>query len=431
MAKKKSRKKTIIVLIGAAIITIIGVIFFINNGKGKAVNVTTSKVARMTITQTVSTTGKIQPETEVKISSETSGEIIFLGVKEGDTVKAGQLLVRIKPDIIETQLEQLQAAADAAKMDIEVRKTEKERVETDLKRVTELFKKQFASQQELDLNKAAFDQAISGYKQSLIRYEQALAGLKEMKRSAERTTIFAPINGVVTSLSVEKGEKVVGTAMMQGSEMMKIADLRVMNAVVDVDENDIILVKIGDTTDIEIDAIQNRVYKGCVVEIGHSAIVNSLGSQDQVTNFEVKIRLIDQEPRLRPGMSCNVDIQTDTKYNVLAVPLQAVTVRDTTINRTPDLNKASDGIQKKDEDEDKKKVKRPPSVVFLKQKDNKVKMKHVETGISDKGFIEIIKGLNDGDEVVSGSFEAVSKLLNDGDEVRIDSVKVKKIKIKL
>lgn len=430
MAKKKSKKKTIIALSILGIVLIVGSLAIFSDGKGKTISVTTSLTVRKTITQSVAAIGKIQPETEVKISSETSGEIVFLGVKEGDTVRAGQLLVRIKPDIIETQLEQVQAAADASKLDIEVRAAERDRVESELKRITDLYKKQFASQQELERIKAAYDQSVSGYKQSLSMYERALASLREMKRNAERTTITAPITGVVTSLSVEKGEKVVGTAMMQGSEMMRIADLGVMNAVVDVDENDIILVKRGDTTEIEIDAIQNRVFKGIVVEIGHSAKVNQLGTQDQVTNFEVKIRLLESDARMRPGMSCNVEIHTLTRHNVLAVPLQAVTVRDTSVNRQPDLSSGSRGIEKKDDSEEKTKVKRPPSVVFLKESNsNKVKMTQVETGISDKGFIEVTKGLSDGDEIVSGSYDAVSRQLFDGAEIKIDTVRaVKPIK---
>jgi HlyD family secretion protein len=268
---------------------------------------------------------------------------------------------------------------------------------------------------------AAYDQAVSGYKAALARYNQALASLKQIKRSAERTTITAPIDGVVTSLSVEEGENVVGTAQMQGTEMMRVSDLSVMNAVVEVDENDIVMVKNGDTARVEVDALPDNIYNGVVIEIGHSAIVSSLGTQDQVTNFEVKIRLIDEEPRLRPGMSCNVDIETKTRRDVIAVPLMAVTVRAEDFDRSPDVREGERGLRKKENKESGvSKVKRPPSVVFIKD-GNKVKKKEVKTGISDKGYIEITEGLEEGQTIVSGSYQAVSKQLHDGAEIKVDT----------
>jgi len=425
MAKKKSKKKTIII-IGFIVIAVGAIVAFIFlNNSNQAISVTTAKVAKRTISQSVSALGKIQPETEVKISSETSGEIVMLGVKEGDSVRSGRLLARIKPDIIESQLEQFKAAAEAAKMDIDISKAEKERAESDLKRVTELYKKEFASRQDFDLMKSTYDKSVSAYQASLSRHQQSLATLKQIEKTASRTTIFAPINGIVTKLNVEQGEKVVGTAQMAGTEMMMVSDLNTMNAMVDVDENDIVLVKIGDTAKIEVDAIPDKYFKGVVIEIGHSAIVNSLGTQDQVTNFKVKIRLIDKDVQFRPGMSCNVDIMTQTKANVLSVPLQSVTVRDTATSFKDIDEKAS--IQKKDESEAKQKVKRPPSVVFVRNKD-KVKMKYVKTGISDKGFIEIIEGLKENEEIVSGNYMAVSKLLKDDSKIKIDSSLTKKFK---
>lgn len=426
MAKRKSNKTTIVItsVIGIALLA---TLILLSTGKGdKPVDVMTSKVERRTITQTVSAVGSIEPETEVKISSQTSGEIIFLGVKEGDTVKMRQLLARINPDIVETQLEQVKASAEAANMEIEAGKSEKERAANDFNRAKELYEKKFISQQEFDASKSSYERALSSYKASLSRYEQAKATLRQYERSMFRTSISSPISGIVTSLSVELGEKVVGTEMMQGTEMMKVSDLTVMNAVVDVDENDIVLVKVGDTTLIEIDAIPNRVFKGKVFEIGHSALKSSLGSQDQVTNFSVKIRLIEPEPRLRPGMSCNVEIQTETRRNVLSVPLQAVTIRE----KKRDKDKDNGAPNQPMEDEEEVKIigdKGPKSVVFVKRGDV-AKMIEVETGIADRGYIEIISGLKEGDEVISGSFQAVSKLLNDGTKVSIDSLKRKPMK---
>ncbi len=424
MAKKKSKKKLIIVAL--IVLVCIAVIFIFFSSKGsKAIAVTVSKVSRRTITQTVSAVGKIQPETEVKISSETSGEIIFLSVKEGDTVKAGQMLIRIKPDIIESQLQQVMAAADATKQDIDARKAELNRTKADLQRIKELYQKKYASQEDYDKAVSAFEQAQSAYKASKSRYDQSMASYRQVKSSAERTIVYSPIDGVVTKLSVEKGEKVVGVAQMAGTELMTVSDLNVMNAEVEVDENDIVMIHKGDTAKVEIDAIPDMIYKGVVVEIGHSAIVNQLGTQDQVTNFQVKIRLIDKEPKLRPGMSCNVEIASETKNNVLAVPLQAVTLRDSVPKSAFNNSNQNIKVKKSDEDADKEKKKRPPSVVFVKN-DGACKLVPVKTGISDDGFIEITDGLKEGEEIISGNFFAVSKELFDGAKIRIDSVKRKK-----
>ncbi len=419
MARKKSKSGLIIIIF---LIVIIGAIVstFLLNKTEEVIKVTTTKVDRRTITQTVKAIGKIEPETKVAISSEVSGEIIELAFREGDTVKSGDMLIKIKPDIIETQLEQYEAAARASKMEIEVRKAELTRVESELKRNTDLYKKDFISQQDFDRVKTSYEQANSNYNASLARYEQALAGLKQIRRNAERTSIYSPIDGIVTKLDVEIGEKVVGTSQFQGTEMMVVSDLNEMNAVVEVDENDIVLVKKGDTTEIEIDAIPDVVYKGLVTEIGHSAKVNALGSQDQVTNFEVKIRLIENDDRLRPGMSCNVEIETETKYNVLAVPINAVTVRDTTLDSSPDLTETEGGPRKEEEEDELKKKDRPQSVVFIKE-NNKAMLREVEVGISDNGFIEITEGLSHGDEIISGPFRALSRQLKDKSEIKVDT----------
>jgi len=414
MAKRKNNKKGIIIGITIAILAIAGILLVIFGRGEQAIAVTVEEVSKRTITQTVSAVGKIQPETEVKISSQTSGEVIFLGVKEGESVKARQLLARINPDIVETQLEQVKASVEAAKIDIDARVSEKERATNDFYRAKELFEKKYISKQEFDNSKAAYDLAMSSYRAAMARYEQAKATLRQYERSLARTSIYSPIDGVVTSLSVELGEKVVGTEMMMGTEMMRIADLNVMNAVVDVDENDIVYVKLGDTAYVELDAIPDRKFKGVVLEISHSAKVSGQGTQNEVTNFEVKIRLLERDARFRPGMSCNVEIQTETRHNVLSVPLQSVTIRDLGMNvldennngpdEKPSLNKA-----------------RPQQIVFILEGD-KAKMRKVETGISDKGYIEIISGLSLEEKVISGSYQAVSKLLTDGTKVKLDSL---------
>lgn len=414
MAKRKNNKKGIIIGITIAILAIAGILLVIFGRGEQAIAVTVEEVSKRTITQTVSAVGKIQPETEVKISSQTSGEVIFLGVKEGESVKARQLLARINPDIVETQLEQVKASVEAAKIDIDARVSEKERATNDFYRAKELFEKKYISKQEFDNSKATYDLAMSSYRAAMARYEQAKATLRQYERSLARTSIYSPIDGVVTSLSVELGEKVVGTEMMMGTEMMRIADLNVMNAVVDVDENDIVYVKLGDTAYVELDAIPDRKFKGVVLEISHSAKVSGQGTQNEVTNFEVKIRLLERDARFRPGMSCNVEIQTETRHNVLSVPLQSVTIRDLGMN-VPDENNNGP-----DEKPSLSKA-RPQQIVFILEGD-KAKMRKVETGISDKGYIEIISGLSLGEKVISGSYQAVSKLLTDGTKVKLDSL---------
>ncbi|MCX7879689.1 MAG: efflux RND transporter periplasmic adaptor subunit [Ignavibacteria bacterium] len=421
MAKRKSKKRVFLTISFLVILLLVITLIFALRAKDESIKVTTTKVERRTIVQSVSAVGRIQPEIQVKISSETSGEIIYLGVREGDTVRQGEILVRIKPDIFETQLEQFKSAAEAAKLETEVLHTEKVRAENELKRATELYKKEFVSKQDFENAKAAFERAVSSYNAGLSRYEQAVAAYRQMQRSFERTTIKAPINGIVTSLTVEKGEKVVGTAQMSGTEIMQIADLSIMNAIVEVDENDIVNVKVGDTADIEVDAIPDEIFKGVVVETGHSAVVSKFGTQDEVVNFKVKIRFLQPDFRLRPGMSCNVEIKTQRRENVLAVPLQCVTVRlDAGKQKSTDV--VSNEVEKSSNQEKQKKSS-IPSVVFLNDK-GKAKMVQVKTGISDKGYIEITEGLEEGQEVISGSFMAITKLLKDGSPIKVDTSKI-------
>lgn len=413
---KKSRKALYITLISVAILAIVLSYFLLKN-KDESIAIKTEKVELRTITQKVSAIGKIRPETEVKISSEASGEIMFLGFRDGDSVNKGQLLVRIQPDIVQSQLEQFTASADASKIAIDATKAEMDRAQADFKRISDLYAKQYASREEFDRAKSTLEQAQSRFRSSGSDYTRAFSALKQMRSQASRTTLYSPMSGTVTSLSVEAGEKVVGTAQMQGTEMMRIADLNIMNAWVDVDENDIVFVKIGDTARIRVDAMPDEELFGYVYEIGHSAKTSAAGTQEEVTNFEVRIRIIDKDKRLRPGMSCSVEISTETHPNVLSVPLQSVTVRSMQATE-PEI---SSGSIQQQEEKKKSNSKRPPSVVFLKDGD-KAKMVKVETGLSDHGFIEIKKGLKVGQEIISGSFQAINKLLQDGSIIKIDTV---------
>ncbi len=421
MAKKsKSKLKIILISIVVLVALLISYSVFFKKDDSTIV-VTTSKVERKTIVQKVSAVGSIKPETEVKISSETSGELIFLGVQEGDTVSKGQILARVKPDIIETQLKQQEAALDAAKMDIEFQKANVEQTKALFLRTKDLFAKEFASKQDFESAKANYDKAQSQYQSSLARFAQSQASLSQIKRSADRTTIISPINGIVTSLAVELGEKILGTAQFQGTEIMKVADLNVMNAIVEVDENDIVLLSKNDLTKIEIDAFKDIEFNGFVKEIGHSAIVTNTGTQDQTTNFEVKIRLTDYNKRIRPGMSCEVKVETETRENVLSVPLGAVTVR-------ADLSGGfGDNTENNKKDEKLIKKATPKPVVFVRH-NNSVELREVEVGISDNGFIEITSGLKEGEEIVSGSYAAISKELSNSSKIKVENNNDKKAK---
>lgn len=424
MPKRKSKAKTIIIIL--SIVFVIAIIaFMMLMPKGPVpLEVTTGKVERKNLTMTIQAVGNIVPEVEVKISSETSGEIEVLPVKEGQIVKKGDLLVKIKQDIIETQLDQFKAAVEASAMEIEVRKAELERAKNELMRVTELYKKEFASKQELDRAKAAFDQADASYRASIQRKNQAIANLEQFRRTAARSEIRSPISGIINKLSVEIGEKVVGTAQMQGTEMMRVSDFSTMLAVVDVDENDVVYIKIGDTAKIEVDALPDVVLLGTVIEVKNAPVKSQLGTQDEAVNFPVKIRIIDKEQRLRPGMSCNVEIATETRNNVLAIPIEAVTIRDS--KKEKENQQQSDGIRRVEEQNEKKpKTQRAQSVVFIKD-NNIARMIPVKTGISDKGFIEIVEGLKENDEIIIGSFDVVTNKLRDSSLIRVAAPENKK-----
>lgn len=417
MAKKKSKKKTIIISVVFVLALVILIGAFLSTSGKKPVSVTTEKVSKRTITQSVSATGKIQPETEVKISPETSGEIVMLNAKEGDTVKAGQLLVRIKPDIMQSQLDQSRFAAEQVKSEIDARKADLEKANSDFKRAETLYQKKYISEQEFDQAKLTYQSAISALSSNKLRYDQAKASEKQTEKTFEKTMVYAPINGIITTLDVEKGEKVVGTEMMAGTAMMTVSDLNVMNAEVEVDENDITLVKVGDSASVEIDAFPDKKFNGVVIETGHAAIASATGTLDQVINFKVKIRLIDKEVKMRPGMSCNADIKTETHQNVLSVPLGAVTEKPKDENNT---DKKDADKKKTDDEKDKKENEKAPVYVYVLN-GNKVKLTEVKTGLSDKGYIEIVSGLNEGQEIVSGSYFAIRKELSDGAEIKKDS----------
>jgi HlyD family secretion protein len=438
--KKKSRR-TLWLIIGSSGALMLLMIFSIVQSKkgGKPIAVTVEKAAIRTITQIVSATGKVYPEMEVKLSPEVSGEIVELPVKEGDVVKRGQLLFKINPQLSRTQVEQAQAALSAAKAASLRAKAEQLRTAEEYRRAEQLFAQKLISETEYLAAKTNAEIAKANAEAALFDVERLQSQLKQAREQLSRTVVTSPINGTVTVLSAKLGERVVGSIQMAGTEILRVADLSVMEMRVDVNENDIVNVKLGDTARITIDAYPNRKFTGIVREIANAAKTKGLGTQEEVTNFEVKIRILDHNGLLRPGMSGNADIETFTVKDVLSVPIQSVTVRvlensmtaEELAQKRAQLLKQTDGdvelinekIKQQQEKADRAKLVR---VVFVKQ-GNIVRMVPVETGIADNTYIEIKKGnLKAGDEVVSGSYRAISRELKDSSIVVISEFETTK-----
>ncbi len=373
-------------------------------GKIHTYKISTEKVTKRTITETITANGKIQPETEVKISPDVSGEIVELHVKEGQEVSKGDLLLKIKPDIYISNLDRMEATLNSAKAQLAQAEAQLIDKENAYKRMKQLWQSKTISDSEFESAESAFLIAKANVDASKFSVKSAEASLKEAKENLLKTSIYSPISGTISKLNIEKGERVVGTAQMAGTELLRIANLNLMEVKVDVNENDIVHVNYGDTAIIEIDAYLGDEFKGIVTEIANSA--NSTGvATDQVTNFEVKIRILPESYKhliaggqansypFRPGMSATVDIQTHTAHNVLSVPIQAVTTRiDSTKN-----NDTEEEINE---------------VVFV-YTDGKVFMKKVKTGIQDNDFIEIKEGLSAEQEIVSAPYSAIAKKLKD------------------
>jgi HlyD family secretion protein len=433
---KRSRKKlywtiAILIVIGGAVVAMA-----MAKKREKPIPVTTDKAFRKTITQLVTATGKIQPEIEVKISPEVSGEIIEMPVKEGQIVRKGQLLLRIKPDTYRAQVEEQQAALSSARATSLQQKAQLAKAEADYQRAKSLFGSKLIPESDRKTAQTNYEIAQSAVNASLFDVQRAEGALRTIDQALSKTTIVAPTDGSISSLTSRLGERVVGTSQFAGTEVMRIADLSNMEARVNVNENDIVNVKIGDVARISVDAYPDRKIAGIVREIASTATTNNAGTQEQVTNFEVKIRVSDRSVQLRPGMSTTADIETDTVKDVIAVPIQSVTVRSTDSKLSPeerekqsaqsvskdDDNKAdvtNQTLEKQKEREQREKLER---VVFVKSGDS-VRMQKVETGIADTNFIEIKSGIKAGEEVVSGSYTAISRKLKDGAKVAIEKAK--------
>lgn len=431
--KRKSGKVTPYLIVAGVIIVVVLIAgkkmgWF---GSDYQTEVATQKASTKTITETITANGKIQPETEVKISPDVSGEIIDLQVAEGDDVKKGQLLMVIKPDIYVQALNRAQASLSSSQA--RLAQAEARQIESQMafNRASTLYKQETIPVSDYESAKASYDVAQSEVKAAQFAIKSAEASLAEAQENLVKTKIYAPIDGTVSRLNVEKGERVVGTNMYAGTETMVLANLTLMEVKVDVNENDIVKVNLNDTALVEVDAYLGRKFKGVVTEIANSANVSGTSS-DQVTNFVVKILLAEESYSdlisdekgkkypFRPGMSASVDIITETRENILSVPIQAVTTR---MKNEKDEANEKEGLQEVNSDVTSNEKAKPAEeereeVVFLVT-NGKVSKQTVQTGIQDNEYIEITSGLKAGDEIVVAPFNAINKLLKNGASIKV------------
>jgi HlyD family secretion protein len=414
-------------LLGAVVLLIVFVIVGKKMGwigKPLTTAVYVEKPEFRTITESITANGKIQPEVEVKISSEVSGEIIELPVKEGDWVEKGSLLCRIKPDTYISMKERAIASVNSANARLLQSKAQMAQAELSFNRSKQLYEQKAISESEFETAKTNYEVAQAELKAATYSVESAEASLKEAEENLRKTTIYSPISGTVSKLNVELGERVVGTIQMAGTEIMRIANLNRMEARVDVNENDIVKVEIGDTALIEVDAYLGRKFKGVVTQIANTANVQG-ATTDQVTNFEVRIFILESSYKdlvtntktspFRPGMSTTVEILTNTKQNVLTVPILAVTTRIDSVKTRKEWDKV--GENNTEEKTSNSKIEAPKEIVFVAKGDT-ARIVEVKTGIQDNQYIEIIEGLTADDEVVSAPYSAISRNLKDKSLIR-------------
>lgn len=418
-------RKTVIIIVSIVVLLLIILIggkkagLFGKQGNVKEVDI--EKVDLATIVEKVSATGKIQPEVEVKISSEVSGEIIELPFKEGQQVKKGDLLVRINPDLIQSAVNRSQAGYQNVKAGLEQAEASLREAKLSYDRNKRLFEKGIISKADWDKAVSAYEIAQANKQSAYYSVQSAGATVNEALDNLNRTTIYAPMSGTISKLDVELGERVVGTQQMAGTEILRVANLNNMEVEIDVNENDIVKVRIGDSTIVEVDAYLKKEFKGVVTEIANSA-AGTL-TADQVTNFKVKVRILEEsyadlmkdKPEnyspFRPGMTATVDILTDKRKNAVAVPISAIVIKTDTSSVKKSYKKSTESDTKPKVDEDQK-----FECVFV-VKNGEAKLRVIKTGIQDDSKIEIISGLKKGEQIITGPYNIVSKTLKSGDKV--------------
>jgi HlyD family secretion protein len=408
------KKKTLFIIIGIALGLIVLLIvgkkagWFGKSGNFKEVEIT--KIEPINIIETVSATGKIQPEIEVKLSSEVSGEIIEIPVVEGQAVEEGDLLVRVNPDIYQSNVNRAQAGLQSSRANYAQAEANLKQAEANYNRNKSLFEKGVISKAEWDRIVSEFEVAQASQKAAFYNMQSTAATVEEAQDNLGRTRIYAPMSGTISKLDAELGERVVGTQQMAGTEILRVANLSNMEVEVDVNENDIVKVEVGDSTIVEVDAYLGKEFKGIVTEISNSA--DAALTTDQVTNFKVKVRILEESYKdllegedenyspFRPGMTATVDIITNKKENIIGVPISAIVIK----NDTTAINASID--QEKYE------------AVFLKEGEQ-AQLRKVSTGIQDDSNIEITEGLTLGETVITGPYNTVTKSLKDGDQVEV------------
>ena len=435
----KNKKNLLRIIIG--LIAIVVIVLAVAKKKGfigdkPGIRVTVEKAEKRTIIEIVAASGKIQPEVEVKLSPDLSGEVVELNVKEGDFVLQGQLLAKINPEIYISNYDRIVASlnmqrANLANAKARLAQTRAQFINAEVtyNRTRSLLDQNAVSQADYDQANASYQVAkseVEAAEQSVVAAEYSVksseASVKEARENLTKTSIFSPIEGTISKLSVEKGERVVGTSQFAGTEIMRIARLSSMEVIVSVAENDIVRVRHNDTAMIEVDAYLNRKFKGVVTSIATSANLTGV-SADQVTNFDVKIRILpesysdllsgemsDYSP-FRPGMSATVDIQTKTEYGALSVPIQAVTTRSDTLQNNKIRSEDKESVRTDETDDNFKEY------IFVFE-NNKAKLTEVKTGIQDNMFIQITEGIEEGQEIITGPYRAISTTLRNGDIVK-------------
>ncbi len=422
------KKKTLIWIIVVVVLLIVVLLvgkkagWFGKSGDFKQIEI--SQIAPIDIIETVAATGKIQPEIEVALSSEVSGEIIELPVKEGQTVQKGDLLVKINPDLVQAAVSQSQAGLQNVRAQYSQAQASEKNAKLNYERNKALFEKGVISKAEWDKSVADFDMAQASSQAAYYNVQSASANVKQSMDNLSRTSIYAPMGGTISKLSVELGERVVGTAQMAGTEIVRVANLQNMEVEVDVNENDIVKISLGDSTVVEVDAYLKREFRGIVTEIANSA--ESALTADQVTNFKVKVRIVPESYKdltegkpenfspFRPGMTATVDIITNKKKNIIGVPISAIVIKtDTTDTKKIYTSEVANPAAEKFE------------AVYVKEGEE-AKLRIVKTGIQDDSNIEIISGLKEGETVIIGPYNTVTKSLKEGDKVEVATPETEK-----
>ena len=443
-SKKKNGYRKVIIFTGIFVL-VAGLAGYAYWRKPSAlITVQTEKVVRRSLTELVVANGKIQPVVFVKISPEVSGEIIALPVKEGQAVKKGDLLMRIKPDSYEAYRNIAEASYKSAQAQNTVAKANLDRAESEVKRYEELFRTKLVSDSQYNDVTTAFDVAKANFLSSTHQTENARANLARAQEDLSKTTIASPLDGTISKLNSQLGERVVGTATYQGTEVMTISDLNDMEARVDIGEVDVVLISIGSKARLEVDSFRDRKFNGVVSDIANTAKTSGAGSQTEATKFEVKIRIQEKES-FRPGMSCTAEVETRYRTNVLTVPIQSVTTRmpkeeKGKTNAPAKAEGKTAGTNKTDASgqtnatvlagastnapsaRKANEVPKPDEVVFVVE-NGVAKMKKVKRGISDDAYVEITDGLKENEDAISGTYKAINRELEDGKKVKVDNEK--------